>query len=103
MARFTRKVEFRAYQFNPEELKGMDDYGIEDVINEALELNEDIKHAFVTDKGTLYVVFYAYGKEDMKDCFELNPGEWLASPLSYLADYEVITNEKFRELATAVA
>jgi hypothetical protein len=102
MAKFTRKVEFRAYQFNPEEVKGMDDYAIEDVINDALELNDDIKHAFVTNEGTLYVVFYAHGREDMKDCFELKPGEWLASPLNYLADFEVITDEKFREIATAV-
>lgn len=102
MARFTRKVEFRAYQFNPDEVKGMDDYAIEDVIIEALALTDGVKSAFVTKKGQLSVVLYTYGRENTKEHFELNPGEWLTTAITGLADFEVVNDEKFQELATPV-
>lgn len=98
MARFTKKVEFTAYQFNPEELKGLDDYDIEDIIIRALEIDEDIKSAFVTEKGKLDVVFYTYGKENTKEWFELNPCDWLT--INDNGDFIVITDEKFQQFAT---
>lgn len=98
MGRFTKQVEFTAYQFNTEELKGLDDYEIEDVIIRALEIDEDIKSAFVTDAGKLDVVFYAYGRENTKDYFELNPGDWLM--INDNGDFLVLSDEKFREFAT---
>lgn len=101
MARFTRKVEFRAYQFNPEEVKGMDDYDIEDVIIEALALTNGVKSAFVTPEGRLSVVLYSYTWGE-KEHFELTPGEWLTTGVTGLADFEVVADEKFQELATPV-
>lgn len=98
MARFTRKVEFVAYQFNPDELKDMDDYAIEDVIVEALVLTDGIKSAFITEKGKLDVVLYTYGKENTKEWFELNPGEWLT--VNDFGDFVVIADEKFQQFAT---
>lgn len=98
MAKFTRKVEFVAYQFAPEELKDMDDYAIEDVIEEALALKDGIKSAFITEKGKLDVVLYTYGKENTKEWFELNPGEWLT--VNDFGDFVVIADEKFKEFAT---
>lgn len=100
MAKFTRKVEFRAYQFNPEEVKGMDDYALEDIIIEALALTDGIKSAFVTEAGKLDVVIYTYGRENTKEYFELAPGEWLTTAIGGLADFEVLTDEKFQEMAT---
>jgi hypothetical protein len=102
MARFTRKVEFRAYQFNPEEVKGMDDDDIEDVIIEALALTDGVKSAFVTTEGKLDVVLYTYGRENTKEHFELSPGEWLTTAITGLADFEVITDEAFQGFATPV-
>ena len=99
MARFTKKVEFVAYQFDPAAVKGLDDYDLEDVIIKELGINEDIKHAFVTDKGTLYVVFYAYAVPDDNACFELNPTDWLT--VNDFGGFTVVTDEKFKEFATA--
>jgi hypothetical protein len=98
MARFTKKVEFRAYQFNPEEINGMDEYGIEDVIIEALAWPDGVKSAFVTSAGKLDVVLYIYGRENTKEHFELVPGEWLVK--TEFGDFEVVADEKFREFAT---
>ena len=98
MGRFTKRVEFTAYQFNPEQLKGLDDYEIEDVIIRELEIDEDIKSAFVTDAGKLDIVFYTHGKENTKEWFELNPGDWLT--VNDYGDFVVIPDEKFREFAT---
>lgn len=98
MARFTKQVEFLAYQFNAEELKGMDDDAIEDVIIEALALTDGVKSAFVTTAGKLDVVLYTYGKEYSKEWFELNPGDWLMT--NDFGDFVVITDEKFRGFAT---
>lgn len=98
MPKFTKKVEFNAYQFNPEKFKGLDDYEIEDAIIAALEISEDIKHAFVTDKGTLYIAFYAHSVRNDNDCFELNPTDWLTTDA--FGDFIVIPDEEFREFAT---
>lgn len=101
MPKFTRKVEFTAYQFNPEEFKGLEDWQIEDVVISALEIEEtDIKHAFVTDKGTLYIVFYAHSVRNDNDCFELNPTDWLTTDA--VGDFIVIPDAKFKEFATSV-
>lgn len=100
MPKFTKKVEFRAYQFDPEAVKDLDDYALEDVIIKELGLNEDIKHAFVTDRGTLYIVFYHYCVRDDNDCFELKPTDWLT--VNDFGGFVIITDEKFREFATPV-
>lgn len=100
MPKFTKKVEFRAYQFDPEAVNGLDDYALEGVIITELGLNEDIKHAFVTDRGTLYIVFYPYVVRDDKNWFELNPTDWLT--VNDFGGFVVITDEKFREFATPV-
>lgn len=99
MATFTKQVEFKAYQFSPEEVKGMDDDAIEDVIIEALAIADGVKSAFVTDKGKLDVVLYTYGRENTKEWFELNPGDWLI--INDFGDFVVVTNEKFQQFATA--
>lgn len=98
MAKFTKKVEFNAYQFNAEEVKGMDDYDIEDVIIEALTIPDGVKSAFVTDAGKLDVVLYTYDREKTKEWFELNPGDWLT--VNDFGEFIVITDEKFKEFAT---
>lgn len=101
MARFTKKVEFRAYQFNIGAVIGLDDYALEDVIIKELGINEDIKHAFITDKGTLYVVFYSYAVPEGEDgCFELNPTDWLTT--NDFGGFIVINDKKFQEFANAV-
>jgi hypothetical protein len=98
MAKFTKQVEFTAYQFNPEEIKGLDDYDIEDVIIQALEIPDGVKSAFVTSAGQLSVVLYTYDPDNTKEFFELDPGEWLIKDFGY---FTVATDEKFRQFATA--
>jgi hypothetical protein len=99
MAKFSKQIEFTAYQFNPTQVKGLDDYDIEDIIIAALEINDPIKTAFVNPQGKLIVTLYTYGGEYSKETFELDPGEWLTNKGT--AEYAVLTDEKFKEL-TAV-
>lgn len=98
MGKFTKQVEFVAYQFNPEALKGLDDDAIEDVIIEALVLPDGVKSAFITDAGKLDVVLYTYHKQYSKEWFALNPGDWLM--VNDFGDFVVIKDEKFKEFAT---
>ena len=98
MARFTKQVEFSAYQFNPVQLRGLDDYDIEDIIVAALSLRDGVKSAFVTDAGKLNVVIYTYGRENSKEHFELSAGEWLMQ--TDFGDFVVVADENFRGMAT---
>lgn len=100
MAKFARQVEFTAYQFNPKQVQGLDDYDIEDIIISALELNDPIKTAFVSPKGTLFVTLYTYGKESSKETFELNAGEWLTDKGT--DTFSVVTDEDFKKLTAVI-
>ena len=97
MAKFTKQVEFRAFQFNPDELKGMNDYAIEDVIVKALDWDAGIKSAFVNEHGNLDVVFYTYSST--KEWFVLTPGDWIAVDG---AGFAVVADEDFKKFATPV-
>lgn len=99
MGTYTRQLEFTAYRFDPKQLRGLDDYDIEDIIIAALEIPNGIKSAFVTDVGRLDVVIYTYGKENSKEAFELNPGEWLTKEAG---NFTVLTDEAFQKLATPI-
>lgn len=100
MAKFARQVVFTAYQFNPKQVQGLDDYDIEDVIIAALELNDPIKTAFVNPQGELVVTLYTYGKESSKETFELSPGEWLTNKGT--DTFSVVTDEDFKELTAII-
>lgn len=100
MAKFARQVEFTAYQFNPKQVQGLDEYDIEDIIIAALELNDPIKTAFVNPQGKLVVTLYTYGKESSKETFELSPGEWLTDKGT--ADYSVVSDAAFKELTAVI-
>lgn len=95
MAKFTRKIAFTAYQFNPKQLRGLDDYDVEDIIIAALEIGQDIKHAFVTDDGKLSITLYTYGEEQSKAYFEMELGEWLTT--NDQGRFHVVPDAKFKQ------
>lgn len=99
MARFTKTVEFVAYQFNPAALAGMGEYEIEDLIIEELDLPDGIKSVFIDNKGNLDLVIYTYSKEHTKEYFNIKPGEWLTN--KGLIDLVVVPDAEFRRFATA--
>jgi hypothetical protein len=97
MARFTKKVELTAFQFNRQALTGMDEYDMEDLIIEELDLTDGIKSVFIDDKGNLDLVIYTYGKEHSKEHFELRDGEWLTNNGM---EFAVVPNANFKGFAT---
>lgn len=98
MANFTRTIKFTAFQFVPEQLAGVDPYDIEDLIRGELGSEDvDIKSAHINEHGKLSVVFYGF-TEGSKTYFEIDPFDWVT--IGDSGKYELIKDEKFKEIAT---
>jgi hypothetical protein len=102
MGKFTRKVEFNAYQFNPEALQGKEDWEIDDIIIDALALGDGVKSAFINDQGNLDLVIYTYGGEESKAYYEIKPGDWLTNIPRGKEFFTPFTDAEFWKMATAV-
>lgn len=102
MGKFTRKVEFNAYQFNPEALQGKADWEIDDIIIEALALADGVKSAFIDDQGNLDLVIYTYGGEYSREYYEIKPGDWLTNIPRGKKFFTPFTDAEFWKMATAV-
>lgn len=98
MARFTKQVGFVAYQFNPAALAGKDEYAIEEIIIDELDLPDGIKSVFIDDRGNLDLVIYDYSNEWPKKYFNLRPGEWLTN--NGQMTFAVVSDADFRKFAT---
>lgn len=106
MAKFTRKVEFDAYQFVPENVTS--EYGegsIDDIIEAALP-NVELNNAFITPPkldmfkelkpGFLTLNIYDYDNEvSGKEKFVLYPGDWI---YDRRGGYRVVSDEEFRKM-----
>lgn len=107
MPKFTRKIEFNAYQFVPEEVTA--EYGpgsIDTLIEEAFP-NIPLNDAYITPQkvdmlgevklGYLTLSIYnfdRYGGDTSKETYRLFPGDWIYEFGG--SDYEVVSDETFK-------
>lgn len=100
MGKFTKQVEFHAFQFVPKDFANLDFWDIEDVVAEALGINDtDIKGCSV-NQGQLYIDLYARDEEGYRKSFCLDPNDWLVR--DEIGEFKSVTDEDFRKFATPV-